>query len=276
LAHQCLKCGRSYPDGSQEILKGCSECKGTRFFYTERPLAEGDREALAARAREDIDVESPAPRSRSIPTKEELPLGDSRDWISVGPNHLRAIVEDVVKRAHDKKPQFRVGGKDNAKSLAEWVREREREAPPADATASAALPPWPEVAPRRTAPMRAEAAEAPPASTASPDKVVYKRPRTLRPVALTGEAVAPIDDARLREEARKQEPVPLDDAPEGGEEISLYADGERPETVAVIEQGVYDLDVKRLLEKSPIVVHKDGTYSLHLPSLLESVARKKR
>lgn len=35
MPHQCVRCGKMYDDGSQEILKGCS-C-GARMFYFIRP-----------------------------------------------------------------------------------------------------------------------------------------------------------------------------------------------------------------------------------------------
>lgn len=42
---------------------------------------------------------------------------------------------------------------------------------------------------------------------------------------------------------------------------------DKPDTVTIGETGEYDIDVKGLLEKNPIVVHKDGAYLIHLPSL---------
>ncbi len=51
----------------------------------------------------------------------------------------------------------------------------------------------------------------------------------------------------------------------------LRADDEdveaKPDTVTVTAPGEYEIDVKGLLERNPIVVHKDGTYLIHLPSL---------
>lgn len=32
MPHQCVRCNKIYPDGSQELLKGC-ECGGRFFFY---------------------------------------------------------------------------------------------------------------------------------------------------------------------------------------------------------------------------------------------------
>ena len=35
MPHQCVRCGKFYPDGSQELLKGCS-CGGKFFFYIKK------------------------------------------------------------------------------------------------------------------------------------------------------------------------------------------------------------------------------------------------
>jgi predicted nucleic acid-binding Zn-ribbon protein len=51
----------------------------------------------------------------------------------------------------------------------------------------------------------------------------------------------------------------------------------KEDSVAVIsidEEGVYDIDVEKLLEKSPIIVQKDGSYVVHLPSVFKR--RKKK
>lgn len=39
--------------------------------------------------------------------------------------------------------------------------------------------------------------------------------------------------------------------------------------INIIEQGVYEIDVERLLEDNPIVIQKDGSYLIHLPSLFK-------
>jgi len=33
MPHQCVRCNKMYEDGSEELLKGCSECGGRFFFY---------------------------------------------------------------------------------------------------------------------------------------------------------------------------------------------------------------------------------------------------
>jgi predicted nucleic acid-binding Zn-ribbon protein len=38
MVHTCAKCGKVYPDSSAEILTGCSQCGGKKFYF-ERPGA---------------------------------------------------------------------------------------------------------------------------------------------------------------------------------------------------------------------------------------------
>ena len=33
MSHQCVKCSELFPDGSNELLKGCSKCGGKFFFF---------------------------------------------------------------------------------------------------------------------------------------------------------------------------------------------------------------------------------------------------
>ena len=51
------------------------------------------------------------------------------------------------------------------------------------------------------------------------------------------------------------------------EELAEAAKDEKPDTVTIGKDGEYSIDVRSLLEKNPIVVHKDGAYLIHLPSL---------
>ena len=56
MPHQCLNCGKVFPSGSPEILKGCSDCGGKKFFYTEKPVSENERLRLTEQANKDIKV----------------------------------------------------------------------------------------------------------------------------------------------------------------------------------------------------------------------------
>ncbi|MAF51322.1 MAG: hypothetical protein CMH64_04505 [Nanoarchaeota archaeon] len=43
--HQCVKCSKTYPDGSNELLKGCS-CGGRFFFYSRKNLKDVKEEVV--------------------------------------------------------------------------------------------------------------------------------------------------------------------------------------------------------------------------------------
>lgn len=38
MSHQCLKCGKLFDQGSYQLLRGCPDCGGNRFFFTKEPL----------------------------------------------------------------------------------------------------------------------------------------------------------------------------------------------------------------------------------------------
>ncbi len=43
--HQCVRCSRKIPAGSEELLSGCKECKGHFFFYIKGDDAKDAKEA---------------------------------------------------------------------------------------------------------------------------------------------------------------------------------------------------------------------------------------
>jgi hypothetical protein len=48
------------------------------------------------------------------------------------------------------------------------------------------------------------------------------------------------------------------------------------DVINIVEQGVYEIDVEKLLEDNPIIIQKDGSYLLHLPSLFKEGREKKK
>jgi len=38
MPHQCVSCGKLYPDGAKEILSGCSDCNGKLFFFIKKSV----------------------------------------------------------------------------------------------------------------------------------------------------------------------------------------------------------------------------------------------
>lgn len=46
MPHQCVRCSSLYPDGAQEILKGCS-CGARLFFYVKKKHIEQGKELIS-------------------------------------------------------------------------------------------------------------------------------------------------------------------------------------------------------------------------------------
>jgi len=46
MPHQCVRCNTIYPDGAQEILKGCS-CGARLFFYIKKKHLEESKEMIS-------------------------------------------------------------------------------------------------------------------------------------------------------------------------------------------------------------------------------------
>ena len=49
-----------------------------------------------------------------------------------------------------------------------------------------------------------------------------------------------------------------------------------PETIDIEKPGKYNIDIKGLLEEEPIIIQKDGSYTIHLPSIFEMVGKERK
>ena len=162
MPHQCLQCGSVFPKGSREILKGCPSCGGTKFFFTQDPLSDGDLSQMRRSSEEEMrDLVKKVLTDRSVlepaPMTDDLPAGGG--WVAVRPEELQTGYKAV----------------DEFKRRGDESFER-----------------------------------------SAPRKKVVKR---------------------------------------------------TPEVIRIVESGVYEIDLESLLRKSPIVIQKDGTYLIYLPSL---------
>jgi predicted nucleic acid-binding Zn-ribbon protein len=48
-----------------------------------------------------------------------------------------------------------------------------------------------------------------------------------------------------------------------------------PETIDIEKPGKYHIDLKGLLDQEPIIIQKDGSYTIHLPSIFKMIDKKK-
>lgn len=176
MPHQCLECGFAFEEGSSALLAGCPQCKGTRFFYSARPVDDAERKAMRAKAQKDLrQVVTELLRESAPEVAADLQAkADADGWASLKPSDLRRLVKKV--------------------------------------------------------------------------QATEKRPTDQEPV-----------DSPARRRAAEEAWARIQADLEDGEA--------HPDTVNIKDSGEYEIDVRALLEHSPIVVHKDGAYVIHLPSL---------
>lgn len=300
MPHQCLKCGQLFPEGSTTILRGCPECRGTKFFFTQEALPAEERERLLKNS--EISLRE-AVEMLLRQSKEGVLTPDGVEWAKVNPAQTSPAVKPVATppsswleevapaparpRGESKllagnrllikmpKGSKRHGGRQEVR----WdylppPAPRELQVPAAERRVLYIASPAPEPsevplvalgpAPSEAVIDQAGPTPAPAAATPPPgvDAIVPASPSPeAAPSSFSGAPPTPV--AVLPQDSPASPAIP--------------APGEaQPETIRIQTPGQYEIDVKRLLEDSPIVIHRDGTYLIHLPSLFESAAKSKK
>ncbi len=180
MPHQCLKCGKIFEQGSSQLLKGCPECGGNRFFFTKEPLNDEQREKITDEVGKDINdtiVEL-------IGSKGEKIVDKSGKWVNIKPKDIRKAMQ---------------------KHLSE-----------------------------------------------NQEKTLSK----------SNENVDILTDEKYRKERI--------------ERIKSEIQQDRKlETIGIERSGSYKIDIKGLLEEEPIIIQKDGSYTIHLPSMFKMIDKEK-
>ncbi len=180
MPHQCLKCGKIFEQGSSQLLKGCPECGGNRFFFTKEPLNDEQREKITDEVGKDINetiVELMGSQGEKIVDK-------SGKWVNIKPKDIRKAMQ---------------------KHLSE-----------------------------------------------NQEKTLSK----------SNENVDILTDEKYRKERI--------------ERIKSEIQQDRKlETIGIERSGSYKIDIKGLLEEEPIIIQKDGSYTIHLPSLFKMIDKEK-
>lgn len=179
MPHQCLKCGKVFEEGSSQLLKGCPNCNGNRFFYTKKPLDENQRKTITKKVKKDINetiIELMGDQEKDL-------IKNKEDWVNLKPKEVKKVIK---------------------KQLSETKKKSSTEK----------------------------------------------------------ENLAEIPDEDFRSNII--------------EKLKKEADrSDSPETIDIEKTGRYRLDLKGLLEEEPIIIQKDGSYTIHLPSVFKSLNKEK-
>jgi predicted nucleic acid-binding Zn-ribbon protein len=222
MPHQCLNCGRIIGRGSNEILKGCSECGGKKFMFVDAPLPREQREDLKRKADEVRDEMLKKADPEFLEMLKEKGIGNldgaqlemdeelGDDWIRVQMEGAKGV--EITEGGSESTLEM-VSTEDGRRSAKDLISQFDLEMDERKSSSS--------------------------------DEPVRKEKKRPKP---KGEK-----PRKRRKHAKKEKQVNV---------------------INIVEQGVYEIDVKRLLEDNPIVIQKDGSYLIHLPSLFKEGREK--
>lgn len=281
MPHQCLKCGELFPDGSSQILRGCPECQGTRFFYTEEALEEKERAKLLKKGEADIKtILDELTQGGDAPEDEAEPVETTFEAVGTR-KETRKKAPQVPPRQETKTLP---GNKLLVKLRKRRVAKRMQKATASRGWDYEAPDPEPVGGPEPTRDEPAEDDDE--ASDALGGIPVIGKPDAEAPWPQPADEDESGPDKHVERVSYGDEPEPeTEPEPESSatpevpkfeiREVSESDEDGVPETVRIDAPGQYAIDVKRLLEEAPIVVQKDGSYLIHLPSLFEGEERRR-
>ena len=103
MPHQCVKCSRIIPAGSEELLNGCENCKGKFFFYI--------RQEQFDRIKKNSLIEIPEEEKEAIELdiREMVGITNEEEPVILDLESVRAIGDgkfeiDVVNLFNKKRP----------------------------------------------------------------------------------------------------------------------------------------------------------------------------
>lgn len=180
MPHQCLKCGKVFEEGSAELLKGCPDCGGNRFFYTKKPLDEKQREVITKKVGKDINTAI----MEIIGSEGKELIKETGEWVNINLKDIRKVVEKHASKKHINKAR-------DDEDIEILINEEYRRS------------------------------------------IIEK----------------------IKEETDQSD---------------------TPETIDIERPGSYKIDLKGLLDDEPIIIQKDGSYTIHLPSVFKMIDKEKR
>ena len=98
MPHQCLKCGKIFPEGTSQILQGCPQCGGTRFFYTQKPLNEKKREQKRQETEKDTRALVEQVLKEGLPSQES---GETSPWIELKKRKVADIINELAHQKNE-------------------------------------------------------------------------------------------------------------------------------------------------------------------------------
>ncbi len=247
MPHQCTNCGRTFDDGSKQMLSGCPDCGGNKFQF--KPDG------------------GPAPDAE--PPEPPEPAGSS---VARTVGKTAATVKDLMSSSDDESPS--VGAPESADTASP-------EAGTSDATSPEAGTPGAEV---NGAEATSATDRSGPASTRSPPETEGSHPAAEDSAQASArtEVIAPdeipsepaTDEEHHFDPVSTEEPADSSTGSEGAEPVDrpdldeLREElNDQFESIKVLDPGKYELNLMELYDREEYIIalREDGRYSIQVP-----------
>ncbi|NHN46190.1 hypothetical protein G9464_01070 [Halostella sp. JP-L12] len=257
MPHQCTNCGRTFADGSKEMLSGCPDCGGNKFQFEPAGRsagAEGDApetEASAGAADAESAGASSSGASRSAAAARDAPRSsaDAEGGVAGKVNRARETVRDWV--GTDRQTDERSARSTDDRSTANAGRSDTAGGP---SNASAERPDGPATADQE------DSAQANARSdVVSRDELPDDPPEPPREPA-AGEGARVVDEP---DDADAERP----DLSELREELNNQF-----ESIKIVQPGQYELNLMELYDRDEYIISlkEDGRYVIEVPETWRS------
>ncbi|WP_049899102.1 Zn-ribbon containing protein [Natrinema sp. J7-1] len=218
MPHQCTNCGRTFADGSKEMLSGCPDCGGNKFQFapTTTAAAESadgagtDGSEAAETASGSADASSSEPDNVATRAAETV-----RDWVSA---------DSAADSSPDAAEQpLSAGSTAAAESDRSWPASDDADSSDSESPSDGKFDEWPETARRPEDRSGSPAAAAPESTGTESDEQSHSQTPSNRPS--NGPTATMADDENSAQADARSEVVPSDDLPAHSER-SEKADAE--------------------------------------------------
>jgi hypothetical protein len=215
MPHQCTECGRTFPDGSKEMLSGCPDCGGNKFQFKPADAVDVGSESASVGADADASAsgeDAGGAMSRAKATVRDLMgRGDGEDASSGG------VSTPSAGAASDQAAAGASEAAGNQTSISEFSTASDASTGSSDASTGASAETSAGAADAADA---AEAAGAAGRSTSSDDRNVTPSGSGEWPKSATEEYDTPAEKARRRQGSGEDGPVDAPDSSSAGESTS--------------------------------------------------------
>ncbi|WP_128476976.1 OapC/ArvC family zinc-ribbon domain-containing protein [Halorussus pelagicus] len=283
MPHQCTNCGRTFGDGSKEMLSGCPDCGGNKFQFKPASAADGtagDGVAAGTAATEPKKTPESARDSADDVRQAQRDAPSADDARTGAVNRAAATVRDWVGTRDETEPH---SDRDYSEESADRTAKKSAERDRSDST-------------RNERADGAKSSSARPDSPAGPD-------RATRPDSPANSDAAPSSEdsaqASARSDVVNDSELP-EDAPENAAEVGPTSedaddanvvsapDDDNPglkelreelnsqfESIRIVNPGQYELNLMELYEREEYIIslQEDGKYVIEVPDAWDPVER---